>query len=200
MSSRKPSYPAWRWRSSAAATKSRRRHSRPYSQRLQLASRPCRPSRAPPRHAGHSLVFMWANHLLADGDSIGCIPCQVAKYSNAVNADTCNLCMQNATSLQGSLVEEDCVCGIGHTVTMDPTRSTVACSHCPPGKYKSINGSSACLLCEEGSYSHLIVSSGCKSCPPNAYSTTGAILIQGVVVLWGTRDFLPCSPGNFKKR
>jgi hypothetical protein len=126
------------------------------------------------------------------GDSVGCMPCEVAKYSNAVNANTCNSCMQNATSLQGSLVEEYCVCKIGHK--MDSTRSTSACSQCPPGKYKSINISSTYLLCEEGSYSHLIGSCGCKSCPPNTYSTTGAISISECGCLVGTRDLQSMPP------
>ena len=48
-----------------------------------------------------------------------------------------------------------------------------ACSACPAGTFKAVNGSSACLPCAAGEYSNWTAATTCHACPQNAHSAQG---------------------------
>ena len=124
-----------------------------------------------------------------------CNDCERGKYSDSFSATACRQCPEYSDSLPGSLVIEDCLCIAGADGT-----STLNCTLCPPGSYKSINGSSDCILCEEGKYSGAFGATTCLSCLDGESSLEGSTSEVDCSCLRGFQgiDCEPCLPGTYK--
>lgn len=96
-----------------------------------------------------------------------CSICPADWYSTAVGAtsDTCQQCPANSIAPSGSDEKTDCVCKPGYT---GPNGGP--CVACPPGKFKTTQGSAPCSDCPLHKYSTTTAKtdSTCSSCPTNA--------------------------------
>lgn len=96
-----------------------------------------------------------------------CSICPADWYSTLVGAtsDMCEQCPENSMAPPGSDEKNDCVCKPGFTGS-----NGGPCVACPPGKFKTVQGSAACSDCPSHTYSTLTAKtdSTCSSCPTNA--------------------------------
>lgn len=107
-----------------------------------------------------------------------CLPCWVGSFSLAVgtmDSSTCTTCPDYTNSGAASDELTDCTCNKGYTGP-----NGLACTACPTGQYKDVQGSAFCMLCAADTwlgYSAAIAPSNCSSCSPNSQSPEGSSLI-----------------------
>jgi hypothetical protein len=94
-----------------------------------------------------------------------CTLCPIGKFQDAYGQVMCDVCHDNAFSLEGSTNIDQCICNAGYHPIAD------ACELCLNGYVKATVGNFACTACEAGKYS--TNSLNCVSCPPD--STTVSI-------------------------
>eukprot|EP00961_Rhodomonas_salina_P074619 1001901-Rhodomonas_salina.1 len=66
----------------------------------------------------------------------------------------------------------------------------MACSACPAGKFKGVNGSEACTACAAGTYAGSSGASACDTCPNGTTSLAGSGDALECICLVGYEEIL----------
>ena len=138
-----------------------------------------------------------------------CTACGSGFYQpsySAVKPNVCTQCPPNTvTGSDRNDLNTTCRCKLGFTANCDG----VACSRCPAGTYKDVNGSSACTLCPLNTYSSLPganSSAFCLSCPSNSITIsrgarfrTQCLCGPGYTLLTpSSQECAKCTAGKYK--
>jgi len=109
-----------------------------------------------------------------ENGSSPCTLCPHGTYSTQsqqVSISTCLQCPNHTSAPQGSDNITRCICNVGYTGP-----DGVTCTACPPGFYKSVNGTAECVACSPGKFSSesaLSSASDCLNCALGSYSQGG---------------------------
>ena len=101
-----------------------------------------------------------------------CVPCAAGKYSQIVGANSagnCSDCPAHSSSASGSSSKAGCKCNAGSTGSPGDGGDGT-CNLCPPGEFKSINGSDACQQCPAGKFGSGSGKTECNVCPAGSTS------------------------------
>ena len=110
-----------------------------------------------------------------------CMPCAAGKYKDEAGGAECASCPLNSSSPAASDNITDCLCYAGYSHgeylgmsnTSEANSSRPVCVPCPPGYYKSVNGSSPCVACAAGKYNEeagATSESACFNCTEHSAS------------------------------
>jgi hypothetical protein len=108
-----------------------------------------------------------------------CTLCPRHTYSTTsrqISASACLQCPNHTSAPQGSNNITDCICNAGYTGPGGHGPPNRACTACPPGFYKSVNGTAECVACSPGTSSEdFALTTDCPyHCAMGSYSTGGA--------------------------
>lgn len=127
-------------------------------------------------------------------------PSTLCRSSALCRSLSCSLCPTNTVSPSGSDDILNCICDLGYTGP-----DGAACSACPPGTYKNVDGSGLCSDCAAGTYLNVSAGSACVACPAGdrSISLPATIFVDGCLCNAGYTgpdggNCTACGAGTFK--